>query len=301
MIVLQNVCKTLSGREVLKDISFHIAENENVGIIGLNGAGKTTLLDTIAGMVKPDSGFIRSDGKESVIEEKPSLRRFAYVSGTRSQLWETLKVKDSFDNCISMYQLDRRDAFKRLVELTEAFEIGAFIERTPKGLSLGERMRCELVYALLTQPKILMLDEVMNGLDISMKYKVVQYFEQYKNERHVTIIYTSNQLTEVERLCDRVLFIDRGRLIFDGTMARIIKQFSPHYRIEISGVEELPDFEDLPLEKYSMEKEVLTVVYDKQKIETVQIISHVMKKSKIKDVKLFEPNLEDTIKKIYGG
>lgn len=301
MIVLQNVCKVLSGREVLKDISFHIGENENVGIIGLNGAGKTTLLNTIAGMVKPDSGFIRSDGKESVIEEKTSLRRFAYVSGTRSQLWEALKLKDSFDNCISMYRLNRRDAAKRLAELADIFEISTFMERTPESLSLGERMRCELVYALLMQPRILMLDEVMNGLDVSMKYRIMQYLEKYKNESHVTMIYTSNQLTEVEQLCDRVLLIDQGRIIFDGTMAQIIKHFSPHYRIEIKGVDRLPDFEDLPIEKYSLDGEELTIVYDKQKIGTAQILSHVMEKCKIRDVKLFEPNLEDTVKKIYRG
>ncbi|GFI01646.1 ATP-binding cassette domain-containing protein [Lachnospiraceae bacterium 64-25] len=301
MIVLQNVCKTLSGREVLKDISFHIAENENVGIIGLNGAGKTTLLNTIAGMIKPDSGFIRSGGKESLIEEKQALRKLAYVSGTRSQLWETLKVKDSFDNCISMYRLNRKDAGERLILLADIFEIRAFMDRTPEGLSLGERMRCEMVYALLAQPKILMLDEVMNGLDLSIKYKIMGYFEKYKNERRVTMIYTSNQLAEVEQLCDRVLLIDQGRLIFDGSMERIMKQFSPYYRIEIKISEGFPDFEDLPLEKYSMDNDGLTIVYDKQKIGTAQILKQVMEKCKIKDVKLFEPNLEDTIKKIYRG
>lgn len=300
MIVLKNVCKTLSGREVLKDISFHIAENETVGIIGLNGAGKTTLLDTIVGMIEPDSGFVRTGGTESVIEEKRFLRNLVYVSGTRSQMWETLKVKDSFDNCIKMYRINREAAGIRLAQLAEIFEIKAFMDRTPGSLSVGERMRCELVYALLTQPKILLLDEVMIGLDISIKYRIMQFFEKYRNEKRATIIYTSHNLTEVETLCERVILIDAGRIIFDGRVERIMEMLSPLYRMEVRVVDKLPDLEDLPLEKYSVDGDVMTLDYDKQKIETAQILRHLMEKCKISDVRLFEPDLEGTIKKIYG-
>lgn len=299
MIVLKNVCKTLSGKEVLKDISFHIAESETVGIIGLNGAGKTTLLDTIVGMIKPDSGFIRTGGAECIIEEKSLLRNLAYVSGTRSQMWETHKVKDSFDNCVNMYRMDRRIAESRLTELAEIFEIKAFMDRTPESLSVGERMRCELVYALLVQPKILLLDEVMIGLDISIKYRIMQFFEKYRNEQHAAIIYTSHNLTEVETLCERVILIDAGRIIFDGKVERIMEMFSPFYRMEVRIEDKLPDFEDLPLEKYSVDGDVMTLDYDKQKIETAQILRHLMEKCKFSDIKLFEPNLEETIKKIY--
>lgn len=301
MIILKNVCKTLSGREVLKDISFHIAENEAVGIIGLNGAGKTTLLDTIVGMLKPDSGFVRVGGAESVIEEKSALRKSAYVSGTRSQLWNTLKVKDSFDNCIKMYRINRETAGVRLGQLAEIFEIQAFMNRTPGVLSVGERMRCELVYALLTQPKILLLDEVMIGLDLSIKHRIMQYFEQYRKEKRAAIIYTSHNLTEVETLCERVILIDTGRIIFDGKVERIMEMFSPFYRMEVKIADKLPDFEDLPLEKYSVDGDVLTLNYDKQKIETSQILRHLMEKCRFSDIRLFEPNLEETIQKIYGS
>lgn len=299
MIVLKNVCKTLSGREVLKDISFHISENETVGIIGLNGAGKTTLLDTIVGMIKPDSGFVRTGGAESVIGEKRFLRNLAYVSGTRSQLWETLKVRDSFENCIEMYRIDREKAGDRLAQLTEIFEVKSFMDRKPGSLSVGERMRCELVYALLTQPRVLLLDEVMTGLDISIKFKIMQYFEEYRNKKRATIIYTSHNLTEVERLCDRVILIDTGKIIFDGKTERIMERYSPLYRMEVRTADKFPDFEDFPIEKYSVDGDMLRIDYDKQKIETAQILRLLLNKCKISDVKLFEPNLEETIKKIY--
>ena len=299
MIVLKNISKKLQNKTVLNEISFHISPNESVGIIGLNGAGKTTLLNVIAGLIKPDSGFLRIGGKENALDNYNVLRSLAYVSGTKSQLWEDIKIKDSFAHCIKMYQIPKDEAQKRFQELEEVFEVEAFLYSEPQNLSLGERMRCELVYALLAEPKILMLDEAMIGLDVSIKYKIMQYFARIKNEKKTTIIYTSHNLVEVEKLCDRVILVDNGKIIFDGSIERIMREFSPLYHMEVRVEEGLPDFEDLPLEKIGIEKDVLHIVYDKQKIDTAQILKHVMEKSKILDVRLLEPDLEGTIKKIY--
>ena len=299
MIVLKDISKKLQDKMVLQDISFHIAPNESVGIIGLNGAGKTTLLNVMAGLLKPDGGFIRVGGKEHVLGNEQVLRDIAYVSGAKSQLWEDIRVKDSFAYCIKMYQIQKVVAQKRLKELEEIFKIQELLDSVPRSLSLGERMRCELVYALLAEPKLLLLDEVMIGLDVSIKYKIMQYFERIRQEKKTTIIYTSHNLVEVEKLCDRILLIDKGQIIFDGSIERIMREFSPLYHLEIKIEEKLPDFEDLPLEKISIEKDMLHVVYDKQKIDTAQILRHIMEKSKIEDVHLFEPDLEGTIKKIY--
>lgn len=299
MIVLKNVSKKLQKKEVLKDISFHISPNENVGIIGLNGAGKTTLLNVMAGLIKPDSGFIRVDGAENVIENEQVLRKMTYVSSAKKQLWEDIRVKDSFDHCIQMYHISRQDAQTRLKELEEVFEMKELLDSVPGSLSLGERMRCELAYALLAEPKILLLDEAMIGLDVAVKYKIMQYFQKLRQEKKMTILYTSHNLVEVERLCDRIILIDHGRIIFDGSVARIMQEFSPLYHVEIKVGEVLPDFEDLPFEKISIEKDRIHIVYDKQKIDTAQILRHILEKSKIQDVRLFEPDLEGTIRKIY--
>lgn len=301
LIILKDVSKTFGKKKVLKGISLHIAENENVGLIGLNGAGKTTLLNVIAGAIKPDAGFVRTNGRESLIEDKKALKDLVYVSGTRSQLWEELTVQASLENCIKMYQIDPPVFRSRLVRLEEIFETREFMNRRPGHLSLGERMRCELVYALLTEPKILMLDEVLIGVDVSIKHRIMQFFETYRKEKHSTIIYTSNNLAEVEKLCDRVILIDAGQIIFDGKTERIISGFSPYYRMQVGIADEIPDFEDLPLEKYSIDSDMITIDYDKQKIETTQILRHLMGKSKIKDIRLFEPDLEGTVKRIYGG
>lgn len=299
MIVLKNVSKKLQEKAVLHDISFHISPNENVGVIGLNGAGKTTLLNVMAGIIKPDSGFIRVGGAENVIEHKEVLKDMTYVSGTRTQLWEDIRVKDSFAHCMQMYQISREEALQRLEELDKVFEIKEFLQQIPSSLSLGERMRCELVYALLTEPKILLLDEAMIGLDVSHKYKIMQYFAKLREEKRTTMIYTSHNLVEVEKLCDRIILIDHGRIIFDGSVDRIMQEFSPLYHMEIKVGEGLPDLEDLPFERISIDKDGVCIVYDRQKIDTAQILRHLLEKCKLQDMHLYEPDLEGTIKKIY--
>lgn len=300
VIVLKNISKKLQEKAVLHDISFHISPNENVGIIGLNGAGKTTLLNVMAGIIKPDCGFIRVGGVENVIGHKEVLREVIYVSGVKAQLWTDIMVKDSFAHCIEMYRISKEEARKRFEELDKVFDIKECLQQMPQSLSLGQRMRCELVYALLAEPKILLLDEAMIGLDVSHKYKIMQYFSMLRKEKRMTIIYTSHNLLDVEKLCDRIILIHHGRIIFDGSVDRIMQEFSPLYQMEIKTGECLPDLEDLPFERICIDKDRICIVYDKQKIDTAQILKHLLEKCKLQDMQLYEPDLEGTIKKIYA-
>lgn len=300
MIVLKNIDKQFQQKQVLQDISFHIAPNESVGIIGLNGAGKTTLLNIISGILKPDAGFIRVNLAENVMENHKVLKGFSYISGTKSQLWTDLKIKESYDNCAKMYGLEKIEYKERLAILSEIFELDDLLHKQPIALSLGERMRCEIVYGLLSKPKILMLDEAMIGLDVSVKHKIMKYLESLKQEKKTTILYTSHNLLEIEKLCGRVILLDKGKILFDGSVERMMEQVAPLYRIQLKVEGEFPDFEDIPLEKYVVDKEEIQIWYDKQKIETTQIIQHILKKTKIRDVQLYEPDLEGTIKKILN-
>ena len=299
MIVLKDVNKDFGNKKALKNITFHIAPGEKVGVIGLNGAGKTTLLNTVAGMLLPSSGFVRVNGVEVLMDDKECLKSLSYISGTKTQLWEDLNIKASYDNLAKMYGISQKDLQSRLESLSEVFEIDKYFNTRPKELSLGEKMRCELVYGLLTNPKLLMIDEALIGLDVSVKYKIMKYFEKYKEEKQSTIIYTSNNLVEVEKICDRIILIDEGEIIFDGDIGRILKEFAPLYKMEIVLDGKTPDLEDLPIEKYTMDNDRITIAYDKNKVDTAQIIKHIMEKCNVKDVKLYEPNLENVIKKIY--
>lgn len=300
MIVLKDVNKKFESKQVLKDISFHISPGERVGIIGKNGAGKTTLLQVIAGLIRPDSGFIRVENAENTLKDYTVLRNMACVSGTKSQLWNDLRVKDSLEHCIRMYGIPREKAKQKFEQLMSVFDIRAFLNEEPGRLSQGERMRCELVYALLADPKLLLLDEAMIGLDVSAKYKIMQYLLSYCKEKKSTLLYTSHNLTEVEKLCERIIVLDQGQIIFDGSIERIMLQYAPLYRMEADVEGILPDLEDLPLENVFIENDRMCFVYDHRKIDTAQILKHLMGKSRIKDVRLSEPDLEETIRKIYG-
>lgn len=244
---------------------------------------------------------MRTNGTESLIENHKALRDLVYVSGTGRQLWEDLTVRASFENCMRMYGITPSVYRSRLERLEAVFQTKALMDMRPGNLSLGERMRCELVYALLVNPRILLLDEVLVGIDVSVKHEIMTFFETERQERHSTMIYTSNQLSEVEKLCGRVILLDEGRVIFDGKTERLIKEFSPDYRMEIRITGGLPDFEDLPLERYGAFADRVVIDYDVHKIGTARLLEHLMAKNEIRDIKLSEPDLEGTIRKIYGG
>lgn len=298
MIVVKNISKKLGDKQVLHDISFHIGAFENVGIIGKNGAGKTTLLNIISGILKPDSGFLRIHSAENAMEDYEILRKVTYVSGAKSQLWSEWKLKDSFENCAKMYHINKRDFAERLEKLSEIFEIKDCLNKKVQDLSLGQKMRGEIIYALLPEPEIILLDEAMIGLDVSVKYKIMKLFKEIKEEKKTTMIFTSHNLTEIEKLCDRIILIEEGNIIFDGSIEKIRKDVAPIYRLDIEVEGDFPDLEDLPIEKFMINQNKMSVSFDKQKIETVELLRHISKRCAVKDVKIKQPNLEDTIRKI---
>lgn len=301
MIVVKNVSKTFHNKKVINDISFHIAPFECTGIIGKNGAGKTTLLNIMSGMLKSDCGFVRISGCKDTLKDYGTLRKLSYVSGTRSQLWSDMKLIYSFDNCGKMYGMDRQNFKERLGMLADIFDIKDCLHKPVNYLSLGQKARSELVYALLPEPEILFLDEAMVGLDVSVKDRVMSVLNELKENRKTTIIYTSHNLAEVEKLCDRIILMDNGMKIFDGSVEGIMKECAPEYRIDFEVQGKFPDMEDLPVEKYAMDDNILSIKFQKQKLETAAIIRHITGRCKIKNIKLIEPNLEDTVKKIYEG
>ena len=299
MIVVKNVSKKFERKQVLQEISFHIAPFECVGIIGKNGAGKTTLLNMISGILKEDSGFIRVNACRDTLKDFQVLRKISYVSGMKTQLWSDMKLIYSFENCAKMYGIGKEEYGKRLTELVEQFEIADCLDKPVTHLSMGQKMRSELVYALLSKPEILLLDEAMIGIDISIKEKIMDLLKKMKEDRKTTIISTSHNLVEIENLCDRVILLDEGNIIFDGTKEDIMRDYAPEYQMEVEIAENFPDMEDLPVETYSMIHNMLFIKFRKQKVETAAIINHILARCQIKNIKMIEPDLEDTIKNIY--
>jgi ABC-2 type transport system ATP-binding protein len=209
-------------------VSFRIEEGEFVGFLGPNGAGKTTMLKMLSGLVQP------SEGEASVLgftpwERKDALKRqFALLMGQKNALWWDLPARESLELNRVIYGIDR-SRFRSVVgELTELLDVGDKLDVMVRELSLGERMKMELIAALLHSPKVLFLDEPTIGLDVTSQKRVREFLKRHNRKAGVTTLLTSHYMGDIEELCQRVIIIDHGKLFFDGPLSAIVDRFSAH-------------------------------------------------------------------------
>lgn len=299
MIVVDKLSKSYGEKTVLKDVSFHISKGECVGLIGLNGAGKTTLINALLGKLRVDSGLIRIFGHDSSALNRDSLKKIGYVSGVEMQLWRNMKLKYSFDNCAAMHNISKKDYKIRMDELCANLAISGLLQNEPHQLSLGQRMRCELAYALLSRPELLILDEATIGIDVAAKEAVLQCIDSIYRQHSMTVIYSGHYLKEVERICSRIIVLHDKAILFDGDIRKFTGKYGAFCTLKLK-CNILPDIEDLPVEKFCIADGSINLEFNRRKIGTAEIIRHIRQKCEIMDVKLIEPNLEDTIKKIYA-
>ncbi|GAB4195973.1 MAG: ATP-binding cassette domain-containing protein [Sandaracinaceae bacterium] len=213
------------------EISFDIAPGERVGFLGPNGAGKTTTLKMLAGLLHPTSGTCEVAGFVPSARATPFLESVTLVLGQKQQLLWDLPPVDTFELNRAIYQVRRADFAERVKELVELLEIGDVVRKPTRELSLGERMKCELVAALIHRPRVLFLDEPTIGLDVAMQVTVREFVRTY-NERHgATLILTSHYMDDVLALCPRILVIDKGALSYDGSVEELVRRVRPEKRI----------------------------------------------------------------------
>jgi ABC-2 type transport system ATP-binding protein len=204
-----------------KDISFSIAEGEFVGFLGPNGAGKTTTLKMLSGLIHPTSGSARVAGFEPAKRENAYRRIFALVLGQKNQLWWDLPASESFTLLRAIYGLPSAEFQRTLDELTDLLAVRAKLDVMVRELSLGERMKMELIAALLHRPRVLFLDEPTIGLDVVSQKAVRQFLHDYNRRYKVTILLTSHYMADIQKLCERVIVIHRGQKIYDGDLDRL--------------------------------------------------------------------------------
>src|SRR3954469_17877168 len=207
------------------DVSFTIEPGEMVAFLGPNGAGKTTTLKMLSGLIFPTSGSASVLGYTPWDRADAVRRRFALVMGQKNQLWWDLPAQDSFQLHREIYSLPEAEFEKTQGELIELFEVKDLVRQPVRELSLGERMRMEIIAALLHRPQLLLLDEPTIGLDVVGQAKIQQCLREYKDTRGVTMLLTSHYMRDVEALCDRVLVISHGRAVYDGDLEGISDQF----------------------------------------------------------------------------
>lgn len=219
--------------QAVKDISFSVEPGEIVGFLGPNGAGKTTTLKMLAGILHPTGGEVKVLGYIPAKRERAYQKQFAFVMGQKNQLIQVLPAIETFMVNKEIYEIPDKEFQKTLQELVDLFGISAILDIQVKKLSLGQRMKCELVAALLHRPKVLFLDEPTIGLDVIAQKNIRDFIKKYNQEKKTTIILTSHYMEDIKELCRRVIIINLGTIIYDGTLDDLMRKYAPYKLLKV--------------------------------------------------------------------
>jgi ABC-2 type transport system ATP-binding protein len=302
--------RTLFTRDYLttravEGVSFSIDEGELVGYIGPNGAGKSTTIKMLTGILVPSSGEVEVAGLVPWRQRERNALNIGVVFGQKTQLWWDLPLIESFKLIGKMYHVPagayqaKLDRFRALLDLDE------FITTPVRQLSLGQRMRGDLAAAMLYEPRILYLDEPTVGLDVLAKERIRGFIEETNRESRTTIILTTHDLADIERLCRRIILIDHGRVLYDGPVDRLKTRYAPHRVLivtlapgaEQSNVDLAIDFPGAELTRHEEGK--LWLRFDPDQVAVAQLIGAVTAAYPVTDLSIVEPELEQVIRQLY--
>lgn len=288
----------------VKDISFNIPQGEICGYIGENGAGKSTTIKMLTGILVPTSGHLSVGGYVPYQEREKFVKNIGVVFGQRSQLWWDIGVIESFQLLRKVYQVPEQDFKTRLDELVERLQLQDLLSRPVRKLSLGQRMRCELVAALLHNPSIVFLDEPTIGLDIVVKSEIRDFLMDMNREHGTTILLTTHDLQDIEALCSRVIMLDDGRIIYDGGLEELKNRWGTGrevlFQFGRSTKKELLELwtQDMPV-KWSAENDLNAKVWIPLELNVSDVLGRVVGQADITDIKIVETNTDDIVRSIY--
>ncbi len=280
-------------------ISFEIRQGELVGYIGPNGAGKSTTLKMLTGLLAPTRGQLLVNGYMPWRERRQYVGKIGAVFGQRTTLWWDLPVIESLEMLKHIYKISPNRFENNLYEFRKLLELDEFLNTPVRSLSLGQRMRADLCAALLHDPPILFLDEPTIGLDVVAKERIRQFILQINQNHGTTIILTTHDLSDVEKLCERVMIIDKGRLLFDGSLASLRQRFSGARRLTVDFAEDYPDVNVPGAEISSRDGKRVTYQFDRLSLSASELIARVSNRFRIIDLQVREPEIEDTVRRIY--
>jgi ABC-2 type transport system ATP-binding protein len=278
-------------------VNFRIEPGEMVAFLGPNGAGKTTTLKMLSGLIYPTHGTARVLDFVPWERADAFRRRFALVMGQKNQLWWDLPAADSFQLHREIYSLPRRDFEHTLGELIDLFAVGGLTRQPVRELSLGERMKMELIAALLHQPQLLLLDEPTIGLDVVAQVMIQKCLKQYNAQRGVTMLLTSHYMRDVEALCSRVLVITHGRLIYDGLLSGITEQFGQSKLVKLQFDGDAPDGLDAYGEVTQRAGPVAELRVDRARI--AEVLGAVLDRYRVIDMSVQAQPLDQVIARVF--
>ncbi len=282
------------------NVSFSIGPGEVVGFLGPNGAGKTTTLKMLTGLIYPSSGQVRVSGHTPFQRQRPFLEQITLVMGQKQQLIWDLPTLDSLRINGAIYNLSPQEQRQRIHELADMLDLNKQLTQPVRKLSLGERMKAEMLAALLHRPKVLFLDEPTLGLDVNAQIAVRKFLQDYNQRYQATIVLTSHYMADITALCDRVLLIHQGQLIYDGSLNHLLEQFAPYREVTAELAQEIPA---ATLETYgevqSLEggKVVLLVRRD----QLTQTVSQLLAQLPVNDLTVTDPPIETVIGRVFDA
>ncbi|HMS22167.1 MAG TPA: ATP-binding cassette domain-containing protein [Candidatus Levybacteria bacterium] len=285
--------------EAVKDISFKIKEGELIGFIGPNGAGKTTTLKCLSGLLYPSGGKVEVLGFTPFQRKTAFLKQIALVMGQKNQLWWDLPPTETFLLNREIYEIPDKKYKETLNDLVELLDVKDVLNVQVRKLSLGQRMKCELIAALLHSPKVLFLDEPTIGLDVVMQKKLRDFLKEYNQKYNATIILTSHYMEDVRQLCERVIVIDHGTLLFDGKLDNLIHEYTHHKTISVILEKQVPlhKLEKLgEIKEHDFPKVVLSV----KREDSNKITTRLLKDFPVLDLNIEEPDIEEIIREVFS-
>lgn len=293
------------------DISFSIDKGEIVGYIGSNGAGKSTTIKMMTGILTPSKGECLIDGVDPSKERKKNAQNIGVVFGQRTQLWWDLPLSESFTILKEIYHVSDEEYKEQMKFLNRVLDLEEFFTRPVRNLSLGQRMRADLGAALLHNPKVLYLDEPTIGLDLVVKDHIRDAIREINQKYQTTVVLTTHDIGDIEELCNRIIIIDGGKKIYDGSLDDLKDQFgkmrkvtmevrNPAEAAELNLAKELGVSQELCKVDADEENSSIIVSFDKHKIQVSDVIAQFMKKTEVKDIKIQETELSEIVKEIYN-
>lgn len=288
--------------EAVKNINFSIQPGEIIALIGPNGAGKTTALKMLTGLLHPSSGEIEVNGFTPGKRGYEFLSQISIVLGNKSQMLWDIPPLDTFNVLGEIYRVSKDTLKQRIDEMVSLLDMSEILRKPVRNLSLGERMKCELVASLLHQPKVLFLDEPTLGLDISVQNRLRTFILEYNQRYQATILLTSHYMADIERLCQRVILIHHGEILYDGALNGLSSQLTNSKIIRLTLNEEISNNNDtdwLPEGAEVIERNHHNFTLRVNRNRTAAITSELLKRLSISDLSIEEPALEAVIDRVY--
>ncbi|MEY2932215.1 MAG: hypothetical protein RL033_2964 [Pseudomonadota bacterium] len=281
-------------------ITFHIEPGERVAFVGPNGAGKSTTIKMLSGILHPTSGSARVLGHVPWRERRQLAYRIGTVFGQRSQLWYHLPAADTFALLARVYERDAGEHRRRLATLVEALQLGAELHKPVRELSLGQRMRCEIVASLLHDPEVVFLDEPTIGLDVAAKAAIRDLLRQQSEREGKTLLFTSHDTGDMESVCDRAIILHRGRVLVDQPLTQLRREHIRRKLLSLNTVEAecevaLPGVRVLSRRPHQLELEL-----DLGVVHVEQVVAHVMQHARLHDLTVSDPPMDQIILELYG-